>query len=165
MAKATWRCAAGKRDFDHKESRAGRILADELKAYIDMSVAISAKAADPAGAKAFIAFGHPRQAAALWKAKAWIADAATRKSLVPPRALGGVARWVLPHRPCRKAVDGRDGLPAPLSIAVEQATLRFRRYSNRPAEDSGAGKLHPWMRGLPQEARFMPPCWLAAEGR
>ena len=44
-------------------------LPDELRAYMDISVAVSSKAADPADAKAFIAFVTRPQASALWKAK------------------------------------------------------------------------------------------------
>jgi len=55
--------------LDHKEVELAGSLPDELKAYIDISVAVSSKAADPADAKAFIAFVTRPQASALWKAK------------------------------------------------------------------------------------------------
>ena len=42
---------------------------DELKAYIDISVAVSSRAADPAGAKAFMDFVSRPQAYDVWKAK------------------------------------------------------------------------------------------------
>ena len=53
----------------HKEVELVGHLPDELKAYIDISVAISSKAADPAGAKAFIDFVTRPQAYDVWKAK------------------------------------------------------------------------------------------------
>jgi molybdate transport system substrate-binding protein len=55
--------------LDHPEVELVGSLPDELKAYIDLSVAVSSKAADPTGAKAFIAFVTRPQASALWKAK------------------------------------------------------------------------------------------------
>jgi len=55
--------------LDHKEVELAGSLPDELKAYIDISVAVSSKAADPSDAKAFIAFVTRPQASALWKAK------------------------------------------------------------------------------------------------
>ena len=55
--------------LDHKEVELAGSLPDELKAYIDISVAVSSKAADPADAKAFIAFVTRPQASSLWKAK------------------------------------------------------------------------------------------------
>jgi len=55
--------------LDHKEVELAGSLPDELKAYIDISVAVSSKAADPADAKAFIAFVTRPGASALWKAK------------------------------------------------------------------------------------------------
>ena len=53
----------------HKEVELVGHLPDALKAYIDISVAISSKAADPAGAKAFIEFVTRPQAYEVWKAK------------------------------------------------------------------------------------------------
>ena len=44
-------------------------LPDELKAYIDISVAISSKAADPASAKAFVDYVTRPEAYAVWKEK------------------------------------------------------------------------------------------------
>ena len=55
--------------LDHKDVALVGSLPDELKAYIDISVAVSSKAADPADARAFIAFVTRPQASALWKAK------------------------------------------------------------------------------------------------
>jgi len=55
--------------LDHKEVELAGSLPDELKAYIDISVAVSSKAADPADAKAFIAFVTRPHASSLWKAK------------------------------------------------------------------------------------------------
>ena len=55
--------------LDHKEVELAGSLPHELKAYIDISVAVSSKAADPADAKAFIAFVTRPQASSLWKAK------------------------------------------------------------------------------------------------
>jgi len=55
--------------LDHKEVELAGSLPDELKAYIDISAAVSSKAADPADAKAFIAFVTRPGASALWKAK------------------------------------------------------------------------------------------------
>ena len=53
----------------HKEVELAGSLPDELKAYIGITVAMSSKAADPAGAKAFIAFITRPDAYATWKAK------------------------------------------------------------------------------------------------
>ena len=53
----------------HKEVELVGHLPDDLKAYIDISVAVSAKADDPADAKAFIAFITRPQAYEVWKAK------------------------------------------------------------------------------------------------
>ncbi len=53
----------------HKEVELVGHLPDDLKAYIDISVAVSSKAADPAGAKAFIDFVTRPQAYAVWQAK------------------------------------------------------------------------------------------------
>jgi ABC-type molybdate transport system substrate-binding protein len=53
----------------HKEVELVGHLPDELKAYIDISAAISSKAADPSGAKAFLDFVTRPQAYAVWKAK------------------------------------------------------------------------------------------------
>ena len=53
----------------HKEVELVGHLPDDLKAYIDISVAVSSKAADPAGAKAFIDFVTRPQAYAVWEAK------------------------------------------------------------------------------------------------
>ena len=55
--------------LDHKEVELVGSLPDALKAYIGISVAISSKAADPAGAKAFVAFITRPDAYATWKAK------------------------------------------------------------------------------------------------
>ena len=55
--------------LDHKEVELVGALPDELKAYIDISAAISSKAADAADAKAFLAFVTQAQAYAVWKAK------------------------------------------------------------------------------------------------
>jgi molybdate transport system substrate-binding protein len=44
-------------------------LPDELNAYMDISVAVSSKAADPAGAKAFITFVMSPDAYRVWNAK------------------------------------------------------------------------------------------------
>jgi molybdate transport system substrate-binding protein len=55
--------------LDHPEVALVGSLPDELKAYIDISVAVSSKAADPADAKAFIAFVMRPESKALWKAK------------------------------------------------------------------------------------------------
>ena len=55
--------------LDHKEVELVGSLPDELKAYIDISVAVSSKAADPAGAKAFVDFVRRPQAYAVWKEK------------------------------------------------------------------------------------------------
>ena len=55
--------------LDHKEVELVGSLPDELKAYIGISVAISSKAADPAGAKAFVDFVTRPQAYAVWKEK------------------------------------------------------------------------------------------------
>jgi molybdate transport system substrate-binding protein len=55
--------------LDHKEVELAGSLPDDLKVYIDISVAVSSKAADPADAEAFIAFVTRPQASALWKAK------------------------------------------------------------------------------------------------
>ena len=53
----------------HNEVELVGSLPDELKAYIDISVAASSKAADPASAKAFIDFVTRPQAYEVWKAK------------------------------------------------------------------------------------------------
>jgi len=53
----------------HKEVELVGSLPDDLKAYIDISVAISSKAADPASAKAFVDFVTRAQAYEVWKAK------------------------------------------------------------------------------------------------
>lgn len=53
----------------HKEVELVGHLPDALKAYIDISVAVSSKAADPAGAKAFMDFVTRPQAYDVWKAK------------------------------------------------------------------------------------------------
>ena len=55
--------------LDHKEVELVGSLPDDLKAYIAVSVAGSAKAADPEDAKAFIAFVTRPDAYAIWKAK------------------------------------------------------------------------------------------------
>lgn len=55
--------------LDHEDVELVGSLPDDLKAYIDISVAVSSMAADPADAKAFIAFVTRPQASALWKAK------------------------------------------------------------------------------------------------
>ena len=55
--------------LDHKEVELAGSLPDELKAYIDISVAISSKAADPAGAKAFVDFVTRPEAYKVWKEK------------------------------------------------------------------------------------------------
>lgn len=64
--------------LDHKEVALVGSLPDDLRAYIDISVAVSSKAADPQGAKAFIGFITRGEVYAAWKAK----------GLVPGRALG-----------------------------------------------------------------------------
>jgi len=53
----------------HKEVELVASLPADLKAYIDISVAISSKAANTAGAKDFIAFVMRPQSAAFWKSK------------------------------------------------------------------------------------------------
>ena len=53
----------------HKEVELVGSLPDELKAYIDISVAVSAKASAAADAKAFIEYVMRQEARALWKAK------------------------------------------------------------------------------------------------
>jgi len=53
----------------HKEVELIASLPADLKAYIDISVAISSKAANTAGAKDFIAFVMRPQSAAFWKSK------------------------------------------------------------------------------------------------
>ena len=53
----------------HNEVELVGSLPDELKAYIDISVAVSSKAADPASARAFIAFVTRPQAYMVWRAK------------------------------------------------------------------------------------------------
>jgi len=53
----------------HKEVELVGSLPDDLKAYIAISAAISAKAADPAGAQAFIAYVTRPEAYVVWKAK------------------------------------------------------------------------------------------------
>jgi len=53
----------------HKEVELVASLPADLKAYIDISVAISPKAANTAGAKDFIAFVMRPQSAAFWKSK------------------------------------------------------------------------------------------------
>jgi molybdate transport system substrate-binding protein len=55
--------------LDHKEVELVGALPDELKAYIDISAAISAKTADTADAKAFLDFVARRGAYAVWQAK------------------------------------------------------------------------------------------------
>jgi molybdate transport system substrate-binding protein len=55
--------------LDHKEVELVGSLPDDLKAYIAISAAISSKAADPSGAKAFIDFVTRPEAYAVWKAK------------------------------------------------------------------------------------------------
>jgi molybdate transport system substrate-binding protein len=55
--------------LDHKEVELVGSLPEALKAYIGISVAVSSKAADPATAKAFIAFITRPDAYATWKAK------------------------------------------------------------------------------------------------
>lgn len=55
--------------LDHKEVELVGSLPDELKAYIDISVAISSKAADPANAKALVDFVTRPEAYAVWKAR------------------------------------------------------------------------------------------------
>jgi molybdate transport system substrate-binding protein len=55
--------------LDHKEVELVGALPDELKAYIDISAAISSKAADAADAKAFLDFVTRPPAYAVWKAK------------------------------------------------------------------------------------------------
>ena len=55
--------------LDHPEVELVGHLPDELKAYIDISVAASSKAGDAQAAKAFIAFVTRPQAYAVWKAK------------------------------------------------------------------------------------------------
>jgi molybdate transport system substrate-binding protein len=53
----------------HKEVELVGHLPDELKAYIDISAAISSKAADPSSAKAFLDFVTRPEAYAVWRAK------------------------------------------------------------------------------------------------
>jgi molybdate transport system substrate-binding protein len=53
----------------HKEIELVGHLPDALKAYIDISVAVSSKAADPSTAKAFMDFVSRPQAYEVWKAK------------------------------------------------------------------------------------------------
>jgi len=53
----------------HKDVELVGRLPDELKAYMDISVAVSSKAADPEAAKAFIAYVMRPEAYKIWNAK------------------------------------------------------------------------------------------------
>ncbi|HET7086570.1 MAG TPA: substrate-binding domain-containing protein [Rhizomicrobium sp.] len=55
--------------LDHKEVELVGHLPDELKAHIDVSVAVSSGTADPAQAKSFVDFIMRPQATEVWKAK------------------------------------------------------------------------------------------------